>query len=35
LPLGPGNRVRTLDPDDIGLSGDVTDKLRRGKINPF
>lgn len=35
LPLGPGNRVRTLDPDDIDLSGDVTDKLRRARIEPF
>lgn len=35
LPLGAGNRVRTLDPDDIALSGDVTDKLRRARIEPF
>ncbi|HEV7735287.1 MAG TPA: linear amide C-N hydrolase [Candidatus Binatia bacterium] len=35
LPLAPGNRVRTLDPDDIALSGDVTAKLRRSRIEPF
>ncbi len=35
LPLAPGNRVRTLDPDDTTLSGDVTDKLRRSRVEPF
>jgi choloylglycine hydrolase len=35
IPLAPGNRVRTLDPDDIDLSGDVTDKLRRKRIELF
>jgi choloylglycine hydrolase len=35
LPLGAGNRVRTLTPDGITLSGDVTDKLRRRRIELF
>jgi choloylglycine hydrolase len=33
--LSPGSPVMALDPDDIGLSGDVTGKFRKAAKAPF